>query len=390
MLIVLIVVSRHFLTGLKSPYYSIGVVCFLFILYGIPLGIVGCVAPETSTEPKENESLPVPFIISDPVRAKYASRFLVLLGSNSIRERQDAETKLKQVNLPAHIKNLLNDINNTDQRIDDAARRRLVQEGKAIQSLAKFETNSLIEWNSARKELVKVGGDALTEMVQVLAYKVIAPDEKYKVWAREQIRSSGKAVTEGVVLVLQHNKDIEIIHQLTLALAEMGQPAEKAVNELIALPNVGLNLSMISAMGESGVEYWTDKLGGLLLSDKRWQVRASAVTALEDLADPRASVFFIKGLADTDLQVKINCIKSLGNIKEANALPQLMKLLDNPNVISQGTGGSLGAMNPATEVRSAVIVALTQITGERFGSRVDKWKKWWQENKNGLGFREDN
>lgn len=333
--------------------------------------LASCVA--TDPVPKDKESLPNPFIISDPVRAKYASRYLILLDNNSAREQKEAEVQLKKVNLPAHIRSLLNNVNNSDKRIAEIARRRLVQEGKAIQSLAKFETDSLAEWDSARKELVNIGGDALTEMVQVLSYKIIAYDDKHKEWIREQISLSGQPVLNAVQLVLQHNKNAEIAHQLTLALAEMGQPAEKAINELIATPNISLSLAATSAMGESGVEYWTDKLGNMLLTDSRWQVRAEAASALGVLVDPRASVFLIKGLSDTDLLVKEKCVTSLGSLKEQDALPFLIKMIDTKD-------------NPI--IVSTVINVLSQITGRRFNN-PEAWKRWWGENKNGMGFREN-
>lgn len=322
----------------------------------------GCAMPPVSS--KTEPPPPVPFIISDPARANYLKRYLLLLESDISSVRENAIVQLKEVNLPPYYSNLLKDMGNPDLRIAEAARRTLVREGKTMNALAKFSTDSLAEWNNARKELSDLGSEALLAMVQVLSYKFLANNERYTEWGREQIRASGAPIIKPVQQVLRYTREVEVSHQLTLALVEMGRVAEEFVTESITSDNLHRALDVITALGESGLEYWIDKLGGLLLKDNRWQVRAQAAEALGKIPSERSSKLLIDGLNDPDILVKETCVKALDYLKEIEAVPYLINLLDmkdNPNLVN------------------STILALIRITGKRFGGKSEVWRRWWQE-----------
>jgi hypothetical protein len=342
---------------------SLALACLVLVLSG-------CSAPPENTpaEP-QSEILPTPFILSDAKRAKYAADLFILLESESPEERKKAEDGLKQLTMPEHLAHLMSDLKNSDKRIAQAARDALAREGKTIKALERFEIPSLSEWNKARQELVELGPEALTAMVQLLTYKFMATDMVTQAWAREQISSSGKAVLKPAQAVLKSNKNAEIIRQLTLSIAEMGGIAEGTVKDIINSTDVSLtvSLTMIDSLGESGADYWIDKLGEMMLKASRWQVRAEAAMALGKFVDDRSYEYVIKGLDDSDDFVKQNSIKALGLIRDLACLPTLISLLDR---------------NDKPELIDAAVVSLTQITGKRLGGRPEVWKRWWAENKN--------
>jgi len=308
-----------------------------------------------------------PFAVSDPVRARYAAKFFIILESNASLERKNAQANLSKISLPPHLKKLLNDVSSSNIDTSLYARKALANEGKTILALAKFDSDKGSDWNDARMELCALGEEALIQMAEVLANKMLLSDEKYKEWSRSQIVACGKAVINPVYFVLKTAKNNEIVSELSLALAEIGKDAEVVIDRGIAEENMGVSLALINALGESGNEYWTKKLAGLLVNDSRWQVRAEAASAIGKMVDFSAAPFLIRGLSDADMAVRENCVKTLGGMKEPGAVPELIRLLDtkdNQNFIS------------------SVVIALTQITGKRFGGKFDLWKKWWSENSN--------
>lgn len=345
-------------------HISLALVCLVLVLGGCSAPPEKPVASETPPE----AILTTPFILSDAKRAKYAADLFILLGSESSEERKKAQEGLKQLTMPVHLAHLMSDLTNSDKRIADAARDALVREGKTIKALERFEIPSLSEWNKARQALVQLGPEALIAMVQLLTYKFLATDMVIHTWAREQISSSGKAVLKPALMVLKSIKNADIIRQLTLSIAEMGGIAEGAVMDIINSPDSSLtvSLTMIDSLGESGMDYWIDKLGEMMLKDARWQVRAEAALSLGKFVDDRSYDYVIKGLNDPDDFVKQNSIKALGLIRDLACLPTLISLLDRTD---------------KPELIDAALVSLNQITGKRLGGRPEVWKRWWAENK---------
>jgi hypothetical protein len=349
------------------------VIRILLIAFIALSAFAGC-AGEPPVEPDKSN---IPFIVSDSVRARYSAKLFIMLESNGAAERKTAQINLAKVALPEHLAKLLKDVDSADIDTALSARKSLAKEGKTILALVKFDSEMVSDWNDARSELCVLGEESLIQMVEVLANKILLSDDKYKEWSRAQISACGKAIVHPVYVVLKIAKNNVVVSQLSLALAELGKDAEPVIDLAITPAlldsrsggedNIGVSLALINALGESGNEYWTRKLTNLLANDSRWQVRAEAASALGKIVDFSAAPFLVKGLSDTDITVRENCVKALGGIKEPGAVPELIRLLDtkdNPNFIS------------------SVVIALTQITGKRFGGKLDLWKKWWAESSN--------
>ncbi|GIW72731.1 MAG: hypothetical protein KatS3mg102_2273 [Planctomycetota bacterium] len=119
-------------------------------------------------------------------------------------------------------------------------------------------------------------------------------------------------------------------------------------------------------LGELGDTYSHTRLIGLIRPGSRRdpspRVRLEAVRALRASAHPEALAALLGALEDEDAAVRAMAALVLGRRQSRAAVaPLLRKLYD---------------IDPA--VRRAAARALEQITGQRHGTAIDRWRRWWE------------
>lgn len=101
------------------------------------------------------------------------------------------------------------------------------------------------------------------------------------------------------------------------------------------------------------------------LQDKSPRVRAAAAIALGKLKNKQALEPLIAALKDKDQRVRRVAATALGDLKASRAVPPLIAALQDPK---------------DSELVNNAALALKKITGADFGSELDKWQEWWEEN----------
>jgi HEAT repeat protein len=90
-------------------------------------------------------------------------------------------------------------------------------------------------------------------------------------------------------------------------------------------------------------------------------VRSSAAMALGQLGDERALAPLIEALGDREPSVRAVVVSALGGLKSARAIDALIgALLDN-------------------DTRGGASQALSAVTGEQFGTDIERWRRWQRQ-----------
>ncbi len=101
------------------------------------------------------------------------------------------------------------------------------------------------------------------------------------------------------------------------------------------------------------------------LKDQDWCVRSRAALRLGEIGDRKTVSPLIEALKDENAYVRRNAAWALGKIGDDRAVAPLVKLLKDAY---EG-------------VRSYAGWSLQRITKQDFGEDSDKWRKWYEKNK---------
>ena len=185
----------------------------------------------------------------------------------------------------------------------------------------------------------------------------------------EQLTAKGDAGAVKRLIRLLRDGDERVRQAAGLVLGDIGDP--RAVEPLIAA-----------------------------LKDGDWHVRLVAAKALGEIKDPRAVGPLIAALKDSYVDVRWAAARSLGELKDPCAAEPLRAALkDSGEYVREAAVVSLGkiedprAVEPLITalkdangwVRRAAADALRSITGADCGDDPEKWRKWWEQQKQGSG-----
>jgi HEAT repeat protein len=101
------------------------------------------------------------------------------------------------------------------------------------------------------------------------------------------------------------------------------------------------------------------------LNSENRDLRLISVWTLRKVKDPRALDALIKALSHEDLHVREKVAEALGERKDTKAIEPLIAALKDKGETVSGIAAK----------------SLQEITGKDFGQDHDKWKEWWEKNK---------
>lgn len=102
-----------------------------------------------------------------------------------------------------------------------------------------------------------------------------------------------------------------------------------------------------------------------ILEDSDKGVRKAAAWALAKICDERAIDPLIKALKDEYNEVRMGAVSGLGDLRHEKAVGPLIEALKTKD----------------TDIRYSIERALTKITKRRYGIDYEKWKAWYEKNK---------
>jgi hypothetical protein len=102
-----------------------------------------------------------------------------------------------------------------------------------------------------------------------------------------------------------------------------------------------------------------------VLKEQNFEVRQQAAMALGNINDPRAVEPLISILKDEHHFVRWMAVNSLGKIMDTRAVEPLIDSLDDED----------------SDIQRKAEEVLEKITGQDLGPDQEKWKKWWDKNK---------
>lgn len=164
------------------------------------------------------------------------------------------------------------------------------------------------------------------------------------------------------------NDPSEMVARRAQAVAEsLGsrpEAQEEAADELLNVLYRGSTRAQALAARLAGVLHVRSAIPRLteLINDDDREVRSCAIMALGELKVTETLEPLTNRLSiETDGWVKIQIIQAFQNIRDRQAVPTLIDLLEDPD----------------EQVRHRASVALTNITGQAFGEDRQKWLEWW-------------
>jgi hypothetical protein len=156
----------------------------------------------------------------------------------------------------------------------------------------------------------------------------------------------------------------------------------------------------LASMREQGaVEYLYEKA---LSGESNWKARQIVASALQEIADPASVKSLVRALRDKDARVRMTVAVTLGRMKAPEALKGLLGLLKedawtvrSAAIEALGEIGEKGAVGPLIDqigkeegrLKEDCGRALEKLTGQKFGSLDDAWRRWWEEHQSEYGGR---
>jgi len=111
---------------------------------------------------------------------------------------------------------------------------------------------------------------------------------------------------------------------------------------------------------------YTTRYQQIAQSDPDWLVRATAIRALNRSRWRPATPLFIKALDDTNAHVQLEAAKALGNIPDSNAVPSLLRLVNDGTEDRDVRIAAADALRHFKTVEVARTLA-NQLGGREFG-----------------------
>ncbi|MEN8149877.1 MAG: HEAT repeat domain-containing protein, partial [Planctomycetota bacterium] len=160
-----------------------------------------------------------------------------------------------------------------------------------------------------------------------------------------------------------------------------------------------LEIKVLAAV-EEGFAKLTDADAILYLAktalpkQKHWKAREIAARTLGEVGDRKLIPFLVKGLKDKDPRVRATVLLSLGGMRAEEAFEDVLKMLGDKDWIVRSAAidtlakiRDMKAIEPLIErlkkeegrLAEDVAEALTDLTGQKFGTIYDAWKRWWAD-----------
>ena len=339
----------------------------IFTIFFTCLFLLGPACNQNPTKPTKG---PVsdPLTLAEPEQIKEVISHLLTFESNDRLRWEEARWKLRQLRrfLPADILDRLKETENTETGIARKARESLVRQGKIMFYLTRFDIPDQLEWAQARKNLVRLGDEAIESMVLTLSAKFSSPNRQ-RPWARRELRAAGAPTLPTIKSILTHDKvNAPIKKQLALTMVEMNEVARADIQTLLQSQNPTLPVLFLKIFENEKVQTWREPVEKLLSNNKNWQVRGQAALTLGTLQNEQSRPVLTKAVADPNLFVRDCAVQALGRLQDPNAIPFLIRELKTKK-------------HP--ELTKNIIWSLNQLTLQKLKTRQE-YLDWWQDSIN--------
>lgn len=243
-------------------------------------------------------------------------------------------------------------------------------------------------WDAARSTVkrLSVNDDGSSYLAQILLLMSINGQFR-QIWA--EIRFQLVEIGEPARLLLSAFAEAKVketpetvifkeddLVQIFAAIAQFGDPTSAVIRGYLTHPNHNIRKAAVRAVGEAKAVHYLDDINALLLestSPHSWIVRAAAAEAFTNFESARAKagpmlLVALKAEAKRagDPEGRSLVIKriyqALGKVHYVDAVPELVKDLDVPNV----------------EWRHEIMSALYHITTKKEIVSPAEWKSWYR------------
>ncbi|MEK7449410.1 MAG: HEAT repeat domain-containing protein [Planctomycetota bacterium] len=342
--------------------------------------MAGCGGPAKNNSGPANKE-PLPLILTDVKSVNHIINQLLLFSSDNPFDWPKARSELRrsEKSLPPAILTRLKETESANPSIARTARESLARQGKISFYLTKFDSADYQEWTQARENLIKLGSEAIDNMVLALAGKFVSlkRDPELCKRVRQELDLIGSAALPTIkTILLQKNIHPDIKKQLALTMVEMDQLARSDIQELIRQNQLDLSLIFLKIFAAPDFTnqslIWFKETEKLLASSPHWQVRGQAALTLGVFPDKQSLSPLLKTLSDPEPFVRQCVARALGTLKNPAAVEDLIKQLNNPSP----SGLTANTRFQDEELTKTIIDSLNQITGEKFQT-APEWQEWW-------------
>ena len=256
-----------------------------------------------------------------------------------------------------------------------AARQELARRGVVLRSVLVFVSGPYHrgKWEDARKALMD-SGEAGQVLLCTTLLKMLLNGQHKEIWmhVRYTLVESGPVALETTVGLAKELGErtpadtaifaMEDLVQIYMVLIAFGDGGRPALEEHSRHAKANVRRSVARAIGESK-DGSAVQILIRMLEDSEWQVRMAATQAMGQMGSVRATagpVLVDRLGKERDGLVFRTALRSLGDLLYAEAVPDLVKVLEVPS----------------RETVEKAMEALYIITGEKF-LRRDQWVEWY-------------
>lgn len=233
---------------------------------------------------------------------------------------------------------------------------------------------------------------AVSQLIQALS----SPDASVRAGAAEKIAGLGAEAKAAVPALIRALDDSSFIVQLwaVRALAAIGPDAKAAVNKLVrTLDDEGLRLFSLNALGKIGPDAMpaidkVKQIAAMSAIDEVSEAAAMAMYRIEGTA--RQATILLQALVTMgrDAKARMHAANDLGEIGEAEAIPALLRALEDPaGGVRREAANALGRLGA---VAKDAVPALEQILNDPRddGARLCAAEALWKIDRrpNGLSY----
>jgi HEAT repeat protein len=257
-----------------------------------------------------------------------------------------------------------------------AARQELARRGVILRSVLVFASGpyNRTKWEDARKTLMDAG-EAGQVLLCTTLLKLLLNGQNQEIWmhVRYTLVESGPMALETTVGLAKELADrtpsdtaifkMDDLVQLYMVLIAFGDGGRPAVEEHSKSGKANVRRSVARAIGESK-DGSSVQILMRLLEDSEWMVRMAAAQSLGQMSSARSTAgpALVDRLGkERDGLVYRTVLRSMGDLMYAEAIPDLMKVLEVPS----------------RETVEKAMEALYIITGEKY-LRKDQWIEWYR------------
>lgn len=350
--------------------FAVGILSFLLL--------VGCASNPEKPKPervggdpigqtggKENENV----IMNVREAQDTAHRSIELLGLFSSNDPHDwtrARNELRIIGkpfVPDDVEALMRVTEGTDANKAALARLELAKRGKIARVLQKLDSRKFEDWEAARFEISRMGGDSMPYLISALIMEFRSLKTMRYEWARKELIAIGdSAVPYLDGFLLANSTDVVLKDQVAVTLCAMGAKGRASLEHGVASPDKWTRVAVAKSIALANAPEHTDLVCRILSKDDAWEARAEAAVALDKLKAAEGIPLLIQSLKDPDNLVRRESAQALGALKAREAVPALIDVLEHDS----GTRFA--------EVSNA---SLQAITGQKLGSDPGPWRSYW-------------